>query len=292
MVAFVCSETPFEGVEGPFIDITPGDDAAGPPGNGHAPTVGVRVSTDAGNTIVAGADGGLYATLDCAAVIACVPAAPAETPNSTTNANPGVTVSLSGPFNRNIEVAVAAQAPTAGCGITVSGTTVSAKTLGWTFACADTNGAPVHCDANGFLRTVPEHTCAATPRASVDTPLGTATTGMSDPATVTLINPSPCRSMVVSAFYTNGGSVAIPVSDVATDLFVGIGLSYTGSYRTMAMGSLAAPGVAGSWQNSNNDVGTIPPSGGATVSVRGIISASAPRPMGAQATAFLTGCTV
>lgn len=60
-------ETPFTGIEGPGIDINPGGI------NGHAPTIAVRLSADAGQLASFGSDGGLLVTYDLCANLAARP---------------------------------------------------------------------------------------------------------------------------------------------------------------------------------------------------------------------------
>ena len=76
--AVVRSETPFAGIAGDGITITPGGV------NGHAPTVEARLSADAGNQAVIGSDGGLF-----------IPAALADTPLTVVD-TPSVNLSASG----------------------------------------------------------------------------------------------------------------------------------------------------------------------------------------------------
>lgn len=81
-------ETPFVGVEANGIVITAGDNPAGNPGNGHQPTIGVLLSTDAGNDITFGSDGGLFidvpSAFACAALATCSINALADVDTTTT----------------------------------------------------------------------------------------------------------------------------------------------------------------------------------------------------------------
>lgn len=357
-------ETPFTGIEGRFIDITPGGVA------GHAPTFDVLVSTDPGNQVATGTDLGLYvpgsfsqAGSPCITVtgagtaanpyiftpvvnpdptnaLSCGPNGlfvapePAETPNTKTDTTTA-TVTLSGPLGRNIQVDVqpvcaqidgqipqgaalplvvttngagacalspfpAPAAPLAGCGINVVGTTISAKTLPWTYPCADSNGAPVICDGAGNLRTMPEHTCVSGGRQGTDLQIGAGTpagTYDSPPANSTINNPSQCRSMMVVSDYSTSSEIfdTSGVTNASVSLNVITGISYIGVYPHHRQNpSTASFGTGWLVHGSNDDIGTIGPAGSVTVSITSrLIFSGALNAGGASisASALVWGCT-
>lgn len=163
------------------------------PGATYDPATGVvaaDVSGDAGNTLVVGADGGLYAPgADCADVRACLSAGTGLTYDVTT-----------GQF-----AAVPAPAPTVACGLTGDGTSgapLAAAVSAWPYPCdADTLAGRVYCDSTGTLRAEPRgRTSYASAGENVDYPATAVPTVASQVIathTLDVVNPDPCRSAFV-----------------------------------------------------------------------------------------------
>lgn len=207
---YTVTSIPFTGVAGAGIAITAGGTI------GHSPTISTCISTDTGNSIVYGADGCLYVPTNL------------QTP-AVANTN-SINLTLTGTtITADIKPACGLIVTAAGVGVATSGT--------WGFPCADTNGAPIYCDAAGQLRADPEKFVIRTER------LGAAANILANAAGVgsivacsvdlSLTNPSPCRSMIVQAQYgygvgaTSGG---VPICGIESNFTITGSPGYNGKF--------------------------------------------------------------
>lgn len=198
-----------------------------------------------------------------------------------------------------------------GCGLKADGLGLAVNTSGtWNFACPDTEGAPIYCDAAGQLRTNPEHTCVAALRMGIFGPLGTVpgdnTAHFIPDGTITLNNPSPCRPMVAAIDFTvsvqaGGLPAGTPINatsasgqfKVSANSLIG---GYTGTFGFNECNWNANQTVPQSTYFSNyanNDVGTISPGGSASISWSGgvLVNTGSLGACDIQSSASMWGCT-
>lgn len=134
--------------------------------NSTTGAISAHLSTDPGNTLVIGTDGGIY-----------------DPPGSGVFTDCGLS----------------------GTGTLVDPILVDTGGSAWPFGCDDTEGAPVYCGSDGALRVDPEKFVVydsvelSTPSDQTDTlaPVGTGPTDVTGPAFFDITNPSTCRDMVL-----------------------------------------------------------------------------------------------
>ncbi|MFF5668783.1 hypothetical protein ACFY8S_01380 [Streptomyces hygroscopicus] len=208
-----------------------GDGAAYDPSTG---VISARPSTDAGNELEFGSDGGLMvppAPVTCDQVRPCISAGPGATYDPATGV---VGADLSGEAGNNIVIGPdgglyvpsGSATVTTGCGLTGDGSAsapVTAATGTWPYACdVATYGGGVYCDTAGVLRTDPrsqatytqdqinqQYPATAVPPDSPGIPIETRT--------LQIVNPDPCREAFV---------ICEVEVDVDFDLPAGSGASY------------------------------------------------------------------
>ena len=255
--ACVGPETPWIGTQSGLVTITPG----GP--FGHSPTIDVS----------------------CAAVQACV--APTITGwNGQSASNPCGTSSWVGgniPNGGNLIFVAGAGINIYGGGVGAIGFEVRTTGGAWPFPCADTNGAPIYCTADG-LRTVPEHTsvqfgrpCSVT--AGVTTAAGPVSvlTAVANGAN----NPSPCRTMNFINQYGYGAQIGNNPGLFGVSLAFNIagspgynGTFVYGGYDPTAAGALTPLGRDFQVQSTNWDVFTVGPGAAFAITITSAVTAT------------------
>ncbi|QKW06917.1 hypothetical protein HUT18_11465 [Streptomyces sp. NA04227] len=186
----------------------------------YNPTTGVitaRPSSDAGNTVAFGADGGLLVPtppeVTCAQVRPCVSAGDGLaydqatgvfTPNISDDAGNNITTGTDG----GLFVPTGAATVTTGCGLTGDGaaaTPLIVSTGTWPYPCdVATRGGVVVCDEDGVLRSEPRGQVGMQSffdeRRFADVAVPTAAQQVAAHFETKFTNPDPCRPAFVVAF--------------------------------------------------------------------------------------------
>lgn len=189
-----------------------GDGAAYDPATG---VIEARPSTDAGNNLEFGTDGGLMVPdgVDCDQVRPCFSAGDGAAYDAATGVISG---RLSGDAGNNATfgtdggyyVPTGAATVTTDCGLTGDGSGGAPLTVAtgtWPYACdVDANAGEVYCDSSGVLRTDPPsqatYTQDSVNQQYADTPVPTDFPGVPvETRTLEIINPDPCREAFVVA---------------------------------------------------------------------------------------------
>lgn len=212
------------GPDGLFVEcdqvrdcFTAGDGITYDPATGQ---IAARPSTDAGNTLGFGSDGGLYTPPSSGGGTPTViqagdtPTVDTTVTGSGTTADPvvvsanvrldstppggGTNLIQSGPDGLSVELET-------GCGLTGDGSPaapLAVATATWPYACTpEDNGTAVVCDADGVLRGAPEHGTYfdqfTEMRDYANLPVPPEFDAVADTFTWEYTNPDPCRSVIV-----------------------------------------------------------------------------------------------
>ncbi|GGZ23181.1 hypothetical protein GCM10010387_15360 [Streptomyces inusitatus] len=178
--------------------------------NSGTGVVAARPSTDAGNTIQFGGDGGLYAATHCPTVRQCLsegdgidynPATGVISARPSTDAGNNLAIGGDG----GLFVPTGAATVTTGCGLTGNGavaTPVRAQVGTWAYPCdLDDHAGQTYCDSAGVLRGEPrgqatfDQSVIEQSYPSLAVPAGTDVLIETRPFDIT--NPDPCRDAFV-----------------------------------------------------------------------------------------------
>lgn len=172
--------------------------------------VAARLSTDPGNLMEFGGDGGLFVETDCPTVRACfsegdgidydpltgeIKARPSTDPNNT----------LVFGGDGGLYVPPGSNAVTTGCGLTgigIVGNPVMAAVSAWPFPCdLEDNAGLVYCDSDGILRSEPRGRTAFVQNQQILNFADLAVPAPQDTQVAThdlnIVNPDPCRPAFV-----------------------------------------------------------------------------------------------
>lgn len=170
----------------------------------------LRPSTDAGNIVEIGGDGGAYATVDCADVRPCLSGGDGitydpvtgliQTKLSTDAGNNAVIGGDGGVF-----VPAGGATVITGCGLTGDGSggaPLSVAVGAWDYPCSlEDEGGRVFCDANGVLRSEPRGVTSFVQDQQILNPANLAVPAPQDTQVATHVlnipNPDPCRDAFV-----------------------------------------------------------------------------------------------
>jgi hypothetical protein len=181
-------------------------------GAAYDPVTGVitaDLSTDLGNTLILGGDGGLYVPpVTCDQVRPCLSGINGVTYDPVTgvisadiSTDAGNVLALGTDTGLFVPAATVAVA----CGLNGTGAVADpllVETVAWPFPCdVDANGGDLYCDSTGRLRTNPPPMASFVQDQQILTPAPTAVPAAADTEvathTLTINNPDPCRDAFV-----------------------------------------------------------------------------------------------
>ncbi len=172
--------------------------------------VAARVSTDPGNIVTFGGDGGLYAETDCTTVRQCLSEGDGIDYNPATgvisaraSTDPGNNVTFGG--DGGLFVPTGAATVSVDCGLDGDGSAgdpLVVRTGTWPFPCPlDANAGQTYCDSTGVLRSEPRGMAAFQQDQQILNFANVAVPAAQDTPVTThdlnIINPDPCRPAFV-----------------------------------------------------------------------------------------------